>query len=69
MPWDYFVTKKNETKARGWLLTPVILATHNAEIRKIALQSQPGKIVHETLSQKYPSLAESFKAKALSSRP
>jgi hypothetical protein len=33
---------------------PAILATQEAEIRKIELQSQPGQIVHETLSQKYP---------------
>jgi hypothetical protein len=33
----------------------VILATQEAEIRRIVVQSQPGKIVHETLSQKNPS--------------
>jgi hypothetical protein len=33
---------------------PVILATQEAEIRKITVQSQPKQIVHETLSQKYP---------------
>jgi hypothetical protein len=32
---------------------PVILTTQEAEIRKIAVQSQLGQIVHETLSQKY----------------
>jgi hypothetical protein len=32
---------------------PVILATQEAEIRKIAIRSQPGQIVCETLSQKY----------------
>jgi hypothetical protein len=32
---------------------PVILATQEAEIRRIAVQSQPKQIVHETLSQKY----------------
>jgi hypothetical protein len=31
---------------------PVILATQEAEIRRITAQSQPGKIVQETLSQK-----------------
>jgi hypothetical protein len=31
---------------------PVILATQDAEIRRIAIQSQPGQIIHETLSQK-----------------
>jgi hypothetical protein len=34
-----------------WLM-PVILATQEAGIRKIVVQSQPGQIVHETLSQK-----------------
>jgi hypothetical protein len=29
------------------------LATHKAEIRRIAVQSQPGKIVRETLCGKY----------------
>jgi hypothetical protein len=31
---------------------PVVLAAQEAEIRKIAAQSQPGEIVHKTLSQK-----------------
>jgi hypothetical protein len=31
---------------------PVILATQEAEIRRITVQSQPGQIVHETQSQK-----------------
>jgi hypothetical protein len=30
-----------------WWLTAVILATQEAEIRKIAAQSQPRKIVHK----------------------
>jgi hypothetical protein len=34
---------------------PVILATQEAEIRGIWVQSQSGQIAHETLSQKYPS--------------
>jgi hypothetical protein len=43
--------------AGHWWLTPVILATQEAEIRRIASQSQPGKIVVETLScLKYPTL-------------
>jgi hypothetical protein len=33
-------------------LTPVIPATQKAEIRRIEVQSQPGQIVHETLSEK-----------------
>jgi hypothetical protein len=31
-------------------LTPVILATQEAEIRRIVVRSQPGQIVCETLS-------------------
>jgi hypothetical protein len=31
---------------------PVILATEEAEIRKITVQSQPEQIVHKTLSSK-----------------
>jgi hypothetical protein len=32
---------------------PVILATQKAEIRRITVGSQPRKIFHKTLSQKY----------------
>jgi hypothetical protein len=38
--------------AERWWLTPGILATQEAEIRRISVQSQPGKIDRETLSQK-----------------
>jgi hypothetical protein len=41
-----------------WLVadvTPVILATQEAEIRRITVWGQPGQIVHETLSGKNPS--------------
>jgi hypothetical protein len=34
--------------------TPVILATQEAEIRRITVHSQPRQIVLKTLSQKYP---------------
>jgi hypothetical protein len=34
------------------VLTPVILDTNEAEIRRIVIGSQPGHIVHKTLSQK-----------------
>jgi hypothetical protein len=36
-----------------WLM-PTILATEEAEIRRISVQSQVGQIVLKTLSQKYP---------------
>jgi hypothetical protein len=38
--------------AEHWWLTPVILATQEAEIRRIMVHSQTGQVVHETLSQK-----------------
>jgi hypothetical protein len=31
---------------------PIILATQEAKSRRIAVQSQPRQIIHETLSQK-----------------
>jgi hypothetical protein len=39
---------KTIAKPRG--LTPVILATREAEIKRIAVPNQPRQIVHETLS-------------------
>jgi hypothetical protein len=33
-------------------LTPVFLATQEAEIRRITFRSQPGQLIRETLSQK-----------------
>jgi hypothetical protein len=52
---------------------PVILATQEAEIRKITILSQPGQIVHKTLSQKNPSQkkrpVEWLKVYALHSNP
>jgi hypothetical protein len=59
---------------------PVIIPTQEAEIRRITVQSQPGQIVHETLSQKYstqkmagrvPQVVEHLRSKCenLSSNP
>jgi hypothetical protein len=42
---------KTNSARRQWL-TPIILATQEAEIKRIMVQSQPGKIVQETLSRK-----------------
>jgi hypothetical protein len=42
-----------EVQARCWWLTAIILATQEAESRRIAIQSQPWQIVQETLSPKY----------------
>jgi hypothetical protein len=39
--------KKN---AGCWWLTPAILATQEAEIRRITIQSQLGQTIHKTLS-------------------
>jgi hypothetical protein len=36
-------------------VTLVSLATQEAEIRRTEVWSQPGRIIRETLSQKYPS--------------
>jgi hypothetical protein len=44
------MTLRSGTLARHWWLTPVILATHEAEIRRISVQSQLRQIVPETLS-------------------
>jgi hypothetical protein len=43
---------RKEFSVRYWWLTPVILATWNAEIRRIKVQVQPREIVGKTLSPK-----------------
>jgi hypothetical protein len=52
-PKASLVLGKNSITARCWWLMPIILATQEAEIRRITVQSQPGQVVCETLSQKY----------------
>jgi hypothetical protein len=44
-----------ENLAGLWWLTPVILATQKAQIRRIMVHSQPWEKVWETLSPKKPS--------------
>jgi hypothetical protein len=54
MCWNIYhfsVQNKDCIAGHRWL-TPVILATQEAEIRRITVQSQLGQIVWETLSQK-----------------
>jgi hypothetical protein len=49
----YFIYKQSLKITRCQWLMPVILATQEAEIRRVVVRSQPGQIVRETLSQKY----------------
>jgi hypothetical protein len=44
----------NGITTRHQWLGPVILATQEAQIRRIEVRSQPEQIVCETLSRKYP---------------
>jgi hypothetical protein len=44
---------KQEKSARHWWLTPVVLATEKAEIRRIEVGSKLGQIVHKTLFQQH----------------
>jgi hypothetical protein len=45
-------SKKKKLASWAWYLTPVILATWEAEIGRITVQGQPGQIVLKTPSQK-----------------
>jgi hypothetical protein len=51
--WVKSEGQEMQNVARSWL-TPIILATWEAEIRRITVQGQPGQIIQETLSWKYP---------------
>jgi hypothetical protein len=42
----------SKKKSRHQWLMPVILATQEAEIRRVMVQTSPRQRVHETLSQK-----------------
>jgi hypothetical protein len=63
--------------AGRWRLPPIILATQEAEVRRITVRSQPRRIVLQTLSQKKKThhtkgeggLVEWLKVQALSSNP
>jgi hypothetical protein len=46
---------KTTTGAGHWWLTPVILTTQEAEIRRIAVQNQPRQIVLQNPISKNPS--------------
>jgi hypothetical protein len=50
----YYSARKSIAAGHQWLTT-AITATHETEIRRVIVESQPGQIVCETLSQKNPS--------------
>jgi hypothetical protein len=50
---DNQALKKMLLEARCQCLTLIILATQEAEIRRLTVQGQCGQIVHETPSRKY----------------
>jgi hypothetical protein len=46
------ISLKISSLTRCWWLMPVILATLEAEVRRITVQGQPRQIVQDTLSPK-----------------
>jgi hypothetical protein len=48
-PYSFFLIETRKLSGCQWL-TPAILATQKAEIRRIAVQGQPRQMVCETLS-------------------
>jgi hypothetical protein len=50
----FFIPLRSPLVWCHWLL-PIILATQEADVRKIAFQSQPRQLVYKTLAQKTPS--------------
>jgi hypothetical protein len=52
---NFLIVQKMLPSVKHQWLTPVILATQEAEIRRIKVRSQPGQIVHKTLFGKIPS--------------
>jgi hypothetical protein len=49
--WRFCIMKNKDTVGH-LCFTPIILATQEAEIRRITLQSQPRQMVHEDLYRK-----------------
>jgi hypothetical protein len=47
--------KKYKTSGCPWLMSVILASQEEAEVRRITVESQPGQIVQEPLSQKNPS--------------